>query len=584
MLRHRPRTVLLALAASLFLSACDGSLFGNSDDDNGGELVAPGDLHENDERCVVHEDADSDGDGLLDIFEDLNQNCLVDEGETDPFNPDTDGDGLLDGDEDADGNGMWDAHRGELNPLLRDTDGDGVPDGDEPRARVCDRAHAHRALAERRVIGPNTTMYMHPQVRAVEGFGFTGAALIQGEGPDEGALLFETKHADLVAVMSALTTAMHRTGVTSRVTLIGHRDASAYDQRLAQLRGEGVRLQLAPLLAALAKIAPELGVPALDAPDFEPEAEDLRIQVLSMDAGDTTRWALAWRADEGESAWFSIAHPRLIADNPTDVIRFVCEDVDVQRQPALDLLIALDARPELEDFATPWLEAVDRLQRGRDELGLETRVFFLRVGIDGDSWVEFKGQGLVETALAEQRIALGNHAAPRIAAALNTPPATSSDARVLAGLLLLRGDASDPSFDLPSAELPPRIPELDDASILVVSPAPAPFDCAWRMSRAQLADAQRIVGWADAYQFYSCGDAPSEDLGAAVFAPLAGRAWQGPERHPIWGTLFLANGERASVPAALTMFGGARAIVAPGATRADDSAVSFAAWFRAGAD
>jgi hypothetical protein len=43
------------------------------------------------------DDDDDDGDGLLDIDEDENQNCIVDEGETDPLNPDTDGDGSPDG-------------------------------------------------------------------------------------------------------------------------------------------------------------------------------------------------------------------------------------------------------------------------------------------------------------------------------------------------------------------------------------------------------------------------------------------------------------------------------------------------------
>lgn len=42
---------------------------------------------------------DSDGDGLWDIEEDLNQNHRVDRGETDPNDPDTGGDGMADGEE-----------------------------------------------------------------------------------------------------------------------------------------------------------------------------------------------------------------------------------------------------------------------------------------------------------------------------------------------------------------------------------------------------------------------------------------------------------------------------------------------------
>lgn len=84
---------------------------------------------------------DSDADGLPDAVEDANLNCVVDEGETDPFRPDTDNDGLLDGDEDVDGDGRWDAVRGEFDPTNPDTDGNGVLDGDEALAAVCTASH-----------------------------------------------------------------------------------------------------------------------------------------------------------------------------------------------------------------------------------------------------------------------------------------------------------------------------------------------------------------------------------------------------------------------------------------------------------
>ena len=61
---------------------------------------------------------DSDGDGLMDVEEDVNGNGVVDEGETDPHNPDTDGDGMPDG---------WEVEN-NLDPLFDDADQD--PDGD----------------------------------------------------------------------------------------------------------------------------------------------------------------------------------------------------------------------------------------------------------------------------------------------------------------------------------------------------------------------------------------------------------------------------------------------------------------------
>jgi hypothetical protein len=63
---------------------------------------------------------DDDGDGLINIDEDINSNGVVDDGETDPKNPDTDGDGLKDGEE---------VNTYFTDPLDFDTDDDTLPDG-----------------------------------------------------------------------------------------------------------------------------------------------------------------------------------------------------------------------------------------------------------------------------------------------------------------------------------------------------------------------------------------------------------------------------------------------------------------------
>ena len=80
---------------------------------------------------------DSDQDNLIDLLEDANQNCHVDPDETDPFLSDSDGDGLMDGEEDIDQNGVWNEFRGEFDPRNPDTNGDGVFDGEELAATVC---------------------------------------------------------------------------------------------------------------------------------------------------------------------------------------------------------------------------------------------------------------------------------------------------------------------------------------------------------------------------------------------------------------------------------------------------------------
>ena len=73
--------------------------------------------------------ADADEDGLPDFVEDINDNGVVDPGETDPFDDDSDDDGIVDGNEDLNNNGVVDP--GETNPANDDTDGDGIQDGTE---------------------------------------------------------------------------------------------------------------------------------------------------------------------------------------------------------------------------------------------------------------------------------------------------------------------------------------------------------------------------------------------------------------------------------------------------------------------
>jgi hypothetical protein len=79
--------------------------------------------------CTDPNDEDTDDDGILDGVEDVDNNGLVDSGETNPCDSDTDDDGVLDGDEDSNQNGVVDS--GETAPWDMDTDGDGIQDGTE---------------------------------------------------------------------------------------------------------------------------------------------------------------------------------------------------------------------------------------------------------------------------------------------------------------------------------------------------------------------------------------------------------------------------------------------------------------------
>jgi len=110
-----------------------------SPDDDGDGLPNSVDLCPNDDDC--------DDDGLMDgsaSSEDLNDNGVVEPGETDPMNWDSDGDGLSDGLErglatpegqDTDTTSPhWQPDADpttKTDPLSADTNGDGVPDGEE---------------------------------------------------------------------------------------------------------------------------------------------------------------------------------------------------------------------------------------------------------------------------------------------------------------------------------------------------------------------------------------------------------------------------------------------------------------------
>jgi hypothetical protein len=72
---------------------------------------------------------DTDGDNVPDGWEDINQNGVLDDGETDPLESDTDGDTIPDGEEDRDLDGLPDWYEVESDPDDPDSDEDGWWDG-----------------------------------------------------------------------------------------------------------------------------------------------------------------------------------------------------------------------------------------------------------------------------------------------------------------------------------------------------------------------------------------------------------------------------------------------------------------------
>ncbi len=94
--------------------------------------------------CGPNNNNDLDNDGIPNAVEDANGNGMVDANETDPNKADTDGDGLKDGLEDKNKNHVVDP--GETNPLRIDSDCDGLIDGPDKSPFLGEDQNANGAL------------------------------------------------------------------------------------------------------------------------------------------------------------------------------------------------------------------------------------------------------------------------------------------------------------------------------------------------------------------------------------------------------------------------------------------------------
>ncbi len=128
-----------------------GSIHDDADSDDDGVLDGQEkdwDQDTDGDGMINARDPDSDGDGIYDGTEvgidetDLHADTELEWGffvidqdnttKTDPTNWDTDGDKISDGDEDKDRDGELDEDQGETDPLVPDTDGDDIPNPEDP--------------------------------------------------------------------------------------------------------------------------------------------------------------------------------------------------------------------------------------------------------------------------------------------------------------------------------------------------------------------------------------------------------------------------------------------------------------------
>lgn len=569
---------VLSVLLLFFLASC--SALADQKENAHGDMEAPGDLDDRgDGACIIEHGVDSDGDGLLDIYEDLNQNCLVDEGETDPFNPDTDGDGLLDGDEDADGNGVWDKDRGELNPLAVDTDGNGIPDADEPKARVCNRAHAKRVLAERRMLPEGRVLYLHPEIKDAVPFGTSKAIFIQGQHEENAALIFESQ-LDASAFTQLLS--LLGDGLLGSVAEDSYIQLKNVYQHLergtlqAHMYLANYRVSLFEIIELLGDYIPELREPMALLDAYNPQSEHWEIQVQGeqLEEGGT-RWALSWKPEDQESDWFAIARPQLLGVGAKTYVRFVCENVEVQSRPRLNILLVADR--EAADFAYAWNQALLNLIGARDSQNAETYVYTLQQFEGAWHWFDALTNVRAYDFDAYSQDFSGYAFDQTIANALRSVPWDDPDEDALILILSGTGEHEEGS----DVEHLPRVAaQLASARSVIASPTPEPFACPWRMTSQRAQAVDRLVHWTHARHIGNCGllGPQRQPFDPEILQVLAAERWSGTEREIIPGTLSLAEGDD-SVPAQSHFIAGQRFVLAPGVRANQDSAVSFGAWF-----
>lgn len=573
---HLP-SVLLLIAMTAGCSA----LSSTEQDDRGPDLEAPGDIDSNGNgTCIVEHGVDSDGDGLLDIYEDLNQNCLLDPGETDPFNPDTDGDGLLDGDEDADGNGVWDKDRGELNPLMVDTDANGIPDSQEPKAQVCNRYHAKRALAERRLLPNKRALYLHPDIKNAAPFGATDAIFILGHNAQSAGIIFESE-SDTSAfeeILGLLSEGLPDTAPKDSYLVLQdvyeHPDRGTLD---AHIQLVNHRLELQEIIELLAEYAPALEEPMALADSYVTTERNWSIQLQGerLAEGKGTRWALSWKASGSPNDWFYILRPQIVGAGDKTNVRFVCENINAQSEENLSVFLVLD--DHAIEYSEPWLNILDELVSERATRGADTEVYALQSYDEEWAWAEAHAalnQRDLAALSASFEASSFDHS---IAQALQLPAWETIQSNALILVLSASGSEEERIDDAP---LPPIPSELYAARMIVAAPTASPFQCARRMTDARRQAVQRLVHWGYARQTANCGIGHDEDdlFDPRTVTALAAERWAGTERTAIPGTLWLADGN-TSVPARSHSIGGVKVTLANQAKTSDNTAVSFAAWF-----
>lgn len=298
---------------------------------------------------------DSDGDGLLDVVEDRNLNCLVDAGETDPLDPDTDDDGLTDADEDVDRNGRADLERGETSPLLGDTDADGIVDGDEPLSQVCRASVIGEALRSRLTLGSGRVVATSPDWSSVPVSGPSDVAMVTGP-EEQSAVWFAWPAGQGEAFLSQLLEDLHQAAEGGLPLLASTGDSSGVwawefevDETESPTHWTVSLLQSVGFTATQAEASPDDVQPdeTFDRQGMTALTVRVEYQPAQVTGADADRVLLAVVPDAALlDDWLLATGVSRIAPTEGASLEVVCESLLPVAAPAARFVVVADTRAE----------------------------------------------------------------------------------------------------------------------------------------------------------------------------------------------------------------------------------------------
>lgn len=334
------------------------------------------------ERCDgVLPGTDTDGDGLDDVVEDANRNCVFDEGETDPLTADTDGDGLDDGVEDVDRNGVWDASRGELDPRRADTNGDGVGDGDEPLASVCTSALLDE-VALHRVASGDSVFFIDPALDATSVFEGRGLVVVDPDVPR--AALLATRLGTPMRV-EELVAALEVGARVIGADLWWESETSGAVRRLSVAIEASYDVPMSTVIGALAEAASVDLDPASVESTASSRRYALRIEAEAR-PGDRIdgRVAVALSGESDPLPWHRAMGVGAIAPDARSTLRARCDTARAETIDVVDVVVAWSPSPVIEFGLSDVITAVGGLLADRSSDERLTRVWLIPG--DGHAW------------------------------------------------------------------------------------------------------------------------------------------------------------------------------------------------------